>query len=91
MTALVCLDVERFVQTLPAQDRLVLALRYAEDLSPDEIASILRLSTSLVEDTLLRLRSAVAEHFRTGTGSSRDVGDDRPGSLDDADDIHICA
>ncbi|MCA9296268.1 MAG: sigma-70 family RNA polymerase sigma factor [Phycisphaerales bacterium] len=91
MTALVCLDVERFVQTLPAQDRLVLALRYAEDLSPDEIASILRLSPPRVEDILRRLRTAVAEHFRGGTASSSEFGGDDTGSSGESDDIHICA
>ncbi|MEM7228918.1 MAG: sigma factor-like helix-turn-helix DNA-binding protein [Planctomycetota bacterium] len=62
MTVLAQQDLEQVVRGLPAQDRLILALRYAEELSPTEIAHVMRISRARVEHILTRLRRLAVQH-----------------------------
>jgi len=72
MTNTLTPDVEELVRSLSREDRLILALRYAEELTTEEIACVLRHSPRYIDGVLARIRAAVAREVRP---------DDRPASV----------
>lgn len=69
------LDIWKAVQRLPERQRVVVILRYLEDLSEPEIAEAVDLPVGTVKSQLSRARKKLAEHL--GPGIAEEVADDR--------------
>ena len=63
-----CAEVRGLLQALPAEYRLVIALRYWQDLSYDEIAKAVGTTESAVKSRLHRARQMLAEQVRGRPG-----------------------
>jgi RNA polymerase sigma-70 factor (ECF subfamily) len=60
-----CAEIRHLLQTLPAEDRLVIALRYWQDLSYEEIARVVGATESAVKSRLHRARRILADGVRS--------------------------
>jgi DNA-directed RNA polymerase specialized sigma24 family protein len=60
-------DMHAFVRNLPDTDRRVLMLHYAEELTAPEIAMILELGVSQVENRITALRAVARALLQTTT------------------------
>ena len=68
-------EVRRLLHLLPAKYRLVLVLRYWQDLSYQEIAAITKMTEAAVKTRLHRAREMLSEHV-TVNGATRLPGED---------------
>jgi RNA polymerase sigma-70 factor (ECF subfamily) len=59
-----CDEIRDLLQSLPAEDRLVIALRYWQDLSYEEIAQVVGATESAVKSRLHRARQILADGVR---------------------------
>jgi RNA polymerase sigma-70 factor (ECF subfamily) len=72
-------QVQRLLETLPADYRLAITLRYWHDLSYTEIAETLHTTESAVKSRLHRAREAMAEKVRQEQAqAARKEGEHRP-------------
>ena len=60
----------RFVATLPATPRLIITLRYQEDLDPTEIAAVLEMPLNTVKSHLRRSLAILREKVHRTLGES---------------------
>jgi RNA polymerase sigma-70 factor (ECF subfamily) len=60
-----CAEIRGLLQTLPAEYRLVIALRYWQDLSYEEIAQVVGATESAVKSRLHRAREILADGVRS--------------------------
>jgi RNA polymerase sigma-70 factor (ECF subfamily) len=60
-----CAEIQGLLQTLPAEYRLVIALRYWQDLSYEEIAQVVGATESAVKSRLHRAREILADGVRS--------------------------
>lgn len=58
-------EIQRLLQTLPPEYRLVIALRYWQDLSYEEIAQVVGATESAVKSRLHRARQVLADGMRS--------------------------
>lgn len=74
-----CAEVRDMLQTLPADYRLVIVLRYWQDLSYSEIAQVVGSTESAIKSRLHRARRMLAERLlaqgQSGTRPSSRIGD----------------
>jgi RNA polymerase sigma-70 factor (ECF subfamily) len=60
-----CAEIRDLLQTLPAEYRLVIALRYWQDLSYEEIAQVVGTTESAIKSRLHRAREILADGVRS--------------------------
>jgi RNA polymerase sigma-70 factor (ECF subfamily) len=60
-----CAEIRDLMQTLPAEYRLVIALRYWQDLSYEEIAQVVGTTESAIKSRLHRARAILADEVRS--------------------------
>lgn len=61
----------RFIATLPEKPRLIVILRYQEDLGPAEIAEVLEMKVNTVKSHLQRSLAVLREKLTRGRGGLR--------------------
>ncbi len=68
-----CVEVRDLLQSLPAEHRLVITLRYWQDLSYAEIAQIVGTTESTIKSRLYRARRMLAERLTAAEGAGDEV------------------
>jgi RNA polymerase sigma factor (sigma-70 family) len=68
---------ERLVATLPEEERIIILLRYVNELSYDEISELVDASVSTVRNKLHRAKKKMREIVQREGGNFREVSNDR--------------
>jgi RNA polymerase sigma-70 factor (ECF subfamily) len=61
----------QLIATLPERPRMIMILRYQEEMMPDEIAKVLDMSVGSIKSHLNRSLAVLREKFQRRNGESR--------------------